>query len=61
MHEALHISILAATILGAASLALLVLWPVLFDAPMPRSARALAVGAVVAAGLLLLVEWRLVH
>lgn len=61
MHEVLHVSILASTILGAASLALLVLWPALFDSPMPGLARGLATGAVAGAGVLLLVEWRLVH
>ena len=61
MHEVLHVSILASTILGAASLALLVLWPALFDSAMPVLARAVATGAVVVAAVLFLVEWRLVH
>ncbi len=61
MHEALHISILATTILGAASLALLVLWPALFDSPLPPLARGTALAAVALAAVLFLVEWRLVH
>jgi len=61
VHQALHISILATTILGAASLALLVLWSTLFDTAMPRSAQGLAVATVVVAAVLFLVEWRLVH
>ena len=61
MHELLHVSILATTILGAASLVLLLLWTVLFDSPMPGLARGVAVGAVAVAGALFLVEWRLVH
>jgi len=61
VHEALHIAVLACTILGAASLALLVLWPALFTSSMPRSTRALAVAAVAVAGVLLLLEWRVVH
>lgn len=61
MHEVLHVSILAATILGAASLALLVLWPALFDSPMPSLARYVALGAVGLAGVLFLLEWRVVH
>ena len=61
MHEVLHVGVLGFTILGAASLALIVLWPALFDAPMPRSARGAAAASVVAAGILFLVEWRVVH
>ena len=61
MHEVLHVAILGFTILGAGALALLVLWPALFDAPMPSSARAVAGGAVAVAAVLFLMEWRLVH
>lgn len=61
MHELLHVSILASTILGGASLALLVLWSALFDSRMPSAARGVAIGGVVAAVVLLLTEWRLVH
>lgn len=61
MHEVLHVSILASTVLGAGALALLVLWPALFDGPMPPLARGLAGVAVGLAALLFLVEWRLVH
>ena len=60
-HRLLHIGILASTVLGAGSLALLVLWPALFDASLPRGAQALAGVAVLVAGVLFLVEWRLVH
>lgn len=61
MHEVLHVGILGFTILGAASLALMVLWPALFDGPMPRSARGAAGVAVAVAGILFLLEWRVVH
>ena len=61
MHELLHVSILASTILGAASLALLLLWTSLFDSPMPPLARGVALGVVGAAGALFLVEWQVIH
>ena len=61
MHEVLHVAVLGFTILGAASLALLVLWPALFDSPMPPVARGAAAASVIAAGLLFLLEWRVVH
>lgn len=61
MHEVLHVAVLGVTILGAAILALLVLWRALFDSPMPSVARGAAAASVVAAGLLFLVEWRVVH
>ena len=61
MHEVLHVGILGFTVLGAASLALMVLWPALFDSPMPRTARGAAGIAVAAAALLFLLEWRVVH
>ena len=61
MHQVLHIGILASTLLGAAGLILLVLWPFVSDAPLPEvTKRALAALVVVAAGLLLF-EWRYVH
>ena len=60
-HELLHVAILASTIMGAAGLALLVLWPLLFEIrPSARTVAALIAGVAVA-GVLLLVEWRLVH
>ena len=61
MHEALHVAVLASTILGAGGLALLVLWPALFDSPLPALARGVAMGAVALAGVLFLLEWRVVH
>lgn len=61
MHEVLHVAVLGFTILGAATLALLVLWPALFDSPMPSAARGVAAASVVVAGVLFLVEWRVVH
>lgn len=60
-HRLLHIGILASTILGAGSLAVLVMWPVLFDSSLPKATQAVAGGAVVIAAGLFLVEWRLVH
>ncbi len=47
--------------MGAAGLALLVLWPVIFETrPAPTTIAAL-VASVALAGLLFLVEWLVVH
>ncbi|MDQ3941083.1 MAG: hypothetical protein M3238_07025 [Actinomycetota bacterium] len=60
-HEVLHIAVLSSTIMGAAGLALLVLWPVIFETrPAPTTIAAL-VASVALAGLLFLVEWLVVH
>ena len=61
MHGVLHVAILATTVMGVAGLALLVLWPLIFEAPPTHATRALVLVAVGVAGLLFLVEWRLVH
>ena len=61
MHELLHIGILASTLLGAAGLVLLVLWPLFADQPLPGPTK-LALGALIGLGaVLFLVEWRFVH
>ncbi len=60
-HRLLHIAILGSTILGAGSLALLVLWPALFDSTLSRATGAVAAGAGAIAAALLFVEWRIVH
>lgn len=61
MHELLHISILVSTLLGAAGLALLVLWPLVADSQLPAATRRVLIGLVALGALLLLVEWRFVH
>ena len=61
MHELLHVAVLVSTILGGAGLALLALWPLVFESPTPPRTRWVAVALVAAAGLLLLMEWQLVH
>ena len=61
MHEVLHLAILASTLLGAAGLVVLVLWPLVADSPLPMPTR-WALAALVALGaVLLLLEWRIVH
>ena len=61
MHGLLHLAILTSTLLGAAGLVLLVVWPLLSDSPLPRATK-VGLGVLVGlAGVLLLVEWRLVH
>lgn len=61
MHEGLHVAILVTTVAGVAGLALLVLWPLVADATLPRGSRAVLGALVVAAGVLFLLEWRVVH
>lgn len=61
MHNLLHVTILTSTIFGAVSLALLLLWPLIFDVPLPRATRAIAGGSVALAGVLFLLEWQVVH
>lgn len=61
MHQLLHVGILASTIMGVAALALLVLWPVIFEAPLGRRTLGALVASIGVAGLLFLLEWRVVH
>ena len=61
MHELLHIAILSATLLGAAGLVLLLLWPLLADQPLPQPTKFVLGGLIALGALLFLVEWRLVH
>lgn len=61
LHQVLHIAILVSTLLGAAGVAFYALWPLLFDDPMPAPARRLLIAVIVVAGVLLLVEWQVVH
>jgi hypothetical protein len=60
-HQLLHIAILTSTLMGAAALAMFLLWNTIFDSPLPRATRVVAVVAVLLAGALYLVEWRVVH
>ena len=61
MHQLLHVGILASTIMGVAALALLVLWPVIFDTPLIGRTRAVLLASIGVAGILFLLEWRVVH
>jgi hypothetical protein len=61
MHRLLHIAILSSTIMGGAGLALLVLWPVLFDTPLAGITRSILLASVLVAGVLFVLEWRVVH
>lgn len=63
MHEVWHITILAATLVAAAGAVILVLAPLVFDAPPPGLARyrpvlLLSIGVAV---ILLVLEWTVVH
>jgi hypothetical protein len=62
-HRVWHVIVLAGTLFGSAGALMLMLAPVLFD-EVPKGfarARPVVVGLVVAAGLLLLWEWQVVH
>ena len=61
MHELLHVAVLVSTLGGAASLAILVLWPLVADSPMPSATAWILTGVVALAALVLLLEWRIVH
>ncbi len=61
MHELLHIGVLASTLLGAASLVVLLLWPLLADQPLAGPTQAVLATLIGLGAILLLVEWRLVH
>ena len=61
MHHAFHVAILATTLIGAAGLAMFLLWPVIFDAPLPPATRRILLALVGVGLILFLVEWLLVH
>lgn len=61
MHELLHLAILTSTLLGAAGLVLLVVWPLMSESPLGRPTK-IALGVLVGVAVaLLLIEWRYVH
>jgi hypothetical protein len=61
VHQALHVAILATTLIGAAGLAMVLLWPAIFDAPLTPATRRILLALVGVGLLLFLVEWLLVH
>ena len=61
MHKLLHVSILVSTLLAAAGLALLLLWPLVGDSRLPAPTQKALMGLVLLGALLLVVEWRFVH
>lgn len=61
MHELLHVAVLVSTLAGAASLAIVVLWPLVADAPLPRVTAWVLASVIALAAILLLLEWRIVH
>lgn len=61
MHEVLHVGILASTLLGAAGLVLLTLWPLFADQPLPGPTRLVLAALIGLGAILLIVEWRWVH
>jgi hypothetical protein len=61
VHEVLHVAILVAAIAGVASLALLILWPLVVEGPLPPRTRTLLGAIVLVAAALFLLEWRVVH
>lgn len=61
MHELLHVAILTSTIVGAAGLVLLVVWPLVSESPLARPTKIGLAMLVTLAVALLLVEWRFLH
>ncbi len=63
MHEIWHIIVLAATLFAAAGGAILLLAPLVFDAPPPGLTRfrPVVLAGVGAALVLLILEWTVVH
>jgi hypothetical protein len=62
-HEVWHVLVLASTLVGAASAAILLLAPVVFETypESLRRARALLIALSVLGLVLLVVEWQIVH
>jgi hypothetical protein len=62
-HELWHAVVLATTLVGGAGLAIVLLAPLVFEAPPPglTRARPVLLGLIGAAAVLLLVEWRAMH
>jgi hypothetical protein len=61
VHQVLHVAILTTTLIGAGGLAMFVLWPMIFDAPLPPATRRFLLALVGVGLLLFFVEWLLVH
>jgi hypothetical protein len=62
-HELWHVLVLGSTLFGAAGAALLLLTPLIFEAPPPGLARArpLLIGAIALAVAVFSAEWLVVH
>jgi hypothetical protein len=61
VHVALHVAILATTLVGGAGLALVLVWPLIFEGPLPPTTRRVLLALVGLGLLLFLVEWQIVH
>lgn len=61
MHELLHVAVLVSTLCGAASVLLVLLWPLMAEKPLPGATRALMGALVALAAAALAVEWAVVH
>ena len=61
MHELLHVAVLVFTLCGAASVLLVLLWPLMADKPLPGVTRTV-MGALIALAIAALaLEWTVVH
>jgi hypothetical protein len=62
-HELWHVLVLSSTMLGSAGAAILLLSSLVFEAPPPglQRGKPAAVGLICLAGLVLIVEWLVVH
>jgi hypothetical protein len=63
LHQLWHATVLGTTLFAAAGLAIVLLGPLVFDAPPPGLARArpLVLGGTALAAVLLAAEWTAIH
>ncbi|MFP5351667.1 MAG: hypothetical protein ACLGIB_03780 [Actinomycetota bacterium] len=61
MHELLHVAVLVFTLCGAASILLVVLWPLIAEKPLPGATMTVMGALIALAAAALVLEWVLVH
>lgn len=61
MHELLHVAVLLSTLCGAASVLLVVLWPLMAEKPLPGPTRTVMGVLIALAVASLVLEWIVVH
>lgn len=61
MHELIHVAVLLFALCGAAAGGVLVLWPLVADAPLTSPAKAALAILIVLGVIFLFVEWAVIH